>query len=352
MSAVAASVNAKRLEAKKKSDDEFDKKWKEARETDRKKKLKEEAPANATGAAIPGSGDTGEAFKPTGPIRRRGKFAGHPTFIVSPGTFNSLKEAKRMKKHWRTYLNEDDAYHDLREYAKNCKGPIIVEDERTGACMYVRYGKNGSLNEAWTNSVDRGSASWLSSAGAQARYTGSKKIGNYDKEHSVHRESDGGETHYHLVHNETGTITHSVNGKMKKGVLDIHGAGSIRKNRLNKIKMQDFYHHLLRKGSAHEASGSKEPNRHLVALKGTDHSPGAQGVWQKLAKKSRATVHGWHKGKAVNLGKADDPEETHANATSYSWSGKKSAGSKEENEVGQTALVASVAPAKKKFKRK
>lgn len=106
------------------------------------KKLKEDAPVNSTGPAIPGTGDTGQAFvKPNRPMARRGKFAGLETFVVSPKTFYSLKEAKKKGKHWRKYLDEDDAYHDLREYArKKKKGPIIVEDERTGTCMFVRYG--------------------------------------------------------------------------------------------------------------------------------------------------------------------------------------------------------------------
>lgn len=107
-----------------------------------REKISEEGIANVTGAAVPGTGDTGQAF-PRGPkpIARRGKFAGHETFIVSPKTFNSLREAKRKGKHWRKYLDEDEAYYDLREYArKKRKGPIVVEDERTGACMFVRYG--------------------------------------------------------------------------------------------------------------------------------------------------------------------------------------------------------------------
>ena len=103
-------------------------------------KIQEEI-ANSTGAAIPGSGDTGEAFRPSRPVARRGKFLNQETFIVSSSTFNSLREAKKKRVHWKRYLEEDDAYHDLREYArKKKKGPIIVEDERTGACMYVRYG--------------------------------------------------------------------------------------------------------------------------------------------------------------------------------------------------------------------
>jgi hypothetical protein len=104
--------------------------------------MKEEAPTNATGLAVPGTGDTGEAF-PKGPMRvvRRGKFAQFETFIVSSNTFNSIRHQKKKGVHWKKYLYEDDVYYELREYArKKRKGPIIIEDERTGACMYVRYG--------------------------------------------------------------------------------------------------------------------------------------------------------------------------------------------------------------------
>ena len=106
--------------------------------------IKEDAPTtnissgNIAGAGFGSQGEPG-VRKPA----RRGKFAGWETFVVSSSTFNSLRNQKRKGKHWRTYLEEDDAYHDLREYAKKCKGPIVVEDERTGACMFVRYGKGG-----------------------------------------------------------------------------------------------------------------------------------------------------------------------------------------------------------------
>jgi hypothetical protein len=91
-------------------------------------------------AGVVGTGDDPTVWKPSRPIARRGKFMNQETFIVPHSTFVGLREAKKKGKHWRTYLNEDDAYHDIREYAKSCKGPVIVEDERTGACMYVRYG--------------------------------------------------------------------------------------------------------------------------------------------------------------------------------------------------------------------
>ena len=102
----------------------------------RKMKIEEEI-ANVTGDAV----QTNAVFKPMRPMARRGKILGLETFIVSSSTFHSIKNQKKKGMHWKRYLEEDDAYHDLREYArKKRKGPIIVEDERTGACMYVRYG--------------------------------------------------------------------------------------------------------------------------------------------------------------------------------------------------------------------
>lgn len=115
------------------------------------KKIVEEAPANSVSADVTGLGvgPKGEPGRPSElmPMVRRktpkGMFAGYETFILPHSTYLSLKEAKRKHKHWRKYLEEDDSYHDIREYARKHKGPVVVEDERTGACMFVRYGKNG-----------------------------------------------------------------------------------------------------------------------------------------------------------------------------------------------------------------
>lgn len=114
--------------------------------------IMEEAPTNSMGSgkiAGAGVGPQGEPGRQSElmPILRRktprGKFAGYETFILPHSTYVSLREAKKKHKRWKTYLEEDDAYHDIREYAMKTKGPIVVEDERTGACMFVRYGKNG-----------------------------------------------------------------------------------------------------------------------------------------------------------------------------------------------------------------
>lgn len=335
-----------------------------------KKKIKEEMSAGSGMIAGIGIGPQGEPGRPAQfmPMQRRktprGKFMNNETFIVPHSTFISLKEAKKKNKHWKTYLNEDDSYHDIREYAKSCKGPIIVEDERTGAMMYIRYGKGGSLHEAWTNKLGRESSSVLSRAGGNIKeYEDElfiKKLGNYDETHSVYKHEDfdvgGLMHHYYLVHNETGHITHSVNGPMKKGVLKGVGAGSSEENKKlgTKIKMEDFYHHLLKSGAQHEASGSKERNQYPVALVGTNHSGpsedeygnyGAQNVWRNLAKKERMTVHGFiggKKGKAINIGKAEDPSETHADPHVYDDLTKnpKKGADPERTRVGKMALVA------------
>lgn len=109
--------------------------------------MKEDAPANAVGGgniAGLGVGPQGEPGRPPQlmPMAKRGKkFMGVEPYIVSSRVFNQIREAKKKGKHWRTYLDEDDAFHHIRvEARKNKKGPIIIEDENTGAMCFVRYG--------------------------------------------------------------------------------------------------------------------------------------------------------------------------------------------------------------------
>lgn len=71
-------------------------------------------------------------------------FAGAVVFEVSTSVFHTAKMEKRKGKHWRTYLEEDDCFKNIREYAnKNPKKGIILRNERTGEMLYARYGKKG-----------------------------------------------------------------------------------------------------------------------------------------------------------------------------------------------------------------
>ena len=68
-------------------------------------------------------------------------FAGAVVFEVSSSLFHNLIHAKKKGRHWRTYLEEDDCFAEIREWANKNKGPIIVRNECTGEMRYVRYRK-------------------------------------------------------------------------------------------------------------------------------------------------------------------------------------------------------------------
>jgi hypothetical protein len=71
-----------------------------------------------------------------------GTFAGQTTFIVPSNVFQEARLSKKKGKHWRTYIGEDDHCRHIREYAaKNPHKSIILQDERTGAMCYAKYGK-------------------------------------------------------------------------------------------------------------------------------------------------------------------------------------------------------------------
>lgn len=82
-----------------------------------------------------------EAEQPVSNVRR-GKFAGNDTFIVPSDMFHKARHQKNKGKHWKTYIGEDEHGTAIREYAnKNRKSAIVLEDEKTGAMCYARYGK-------------------------------------------------------------------------------------------------------------------------------------------------------------------------------------------------------------------
>jgi hypothetical protein len=74
--------------------------------------------------------------------RRKPNFAGAAVFEVDSATFCNIKNAKRKHGHWRTYLEEDDALKEVREYAAMFPHkPIVIQNGQTGEMTYARYGK-------------------------------------------------------------------------------------------------------------------------------------------------------------------------------------------------------------------
>lgn len=76
-------------------------------------------------------------------LTEEGKFAGNTTHIVPSDVYHSARLAKKERKHWRTYLDKSDHAKKISEWAKkNPKKPVILQDERTGAMCYARYGRS------------------------------------------------------------------------------------------------------------------------------------------------------------------------------------------------------------------
>jgi hypothetical protein len=69
-------------------------------------------------------------------------FAGSIVFEVSSKVFHIARNEKRKGKHWRKYLDEDDCFAEIREYAKKNPGRgIVLRNENTGEMCYARYPK-------------------------------------------------------------------------------------------------------------------------------------------------------------------------------------------------------------------
>jgi hypothetical protein len=74
------------------------------------------------------------------PIRRK-KFAGKQVFVVDPTTFHEAYLGKRKNEHYEKYLANSPYFEEIREYGrKNWDESIVIENEQTGAMVYLKYG--------------------------------------------------------------------------------------------------------------------------------------------------------------------------------------------------------------------
>lgn len=198
--------------------------------------------------------------------------------------------------------------------------------------------------EVWKNEYkDSASAkSWLSSGmigkkrsaedfansgyrkvGSVSAPKGGKKVDLYKKR--TRSWLYGDITHYVGHDSESGTVTHSVSGQTNKGGSLTSIAASSSGG--HPVKMHDVYHHILKHG-------------HQSALVGDNQSQGAMGVWNKLSKKPGTTIHGWSKGKPVNLGRYhNDADEDETHTPMYPKKGDKQ--DRTDREIGNMKLVAS-----------
>lgn len=111
-------------------------------------KLKEDmgaAPANGVGGgAIAGIGVANPNLTNQAEpgVKKRKKFAGSTVFKVPSKSFVMARMLKRKHVRFESYLGDADVAKEIAEYANaNWKEAIIIEDEQTGAMMYIRYGR-------------------------------------------------------------------------------------------------------------------------------------------------------------------------------------------------------------------
>jgi hypothetical protein len=153
--AVAAAKNVNltkhQLFSKSQQLDDTEKKILQAAQAAAASKVQEEAPANAMGTAGISGADTAvdvgiagrDMLLSPGILRRPPPkmFGGKRVFTVPSGDYYKATLGRKKGQHWRSMVN-GPLGEEIRQYAlENKEAPIIVEDEITGAMMYLRYGK-------------------------------------------------------------------------------------------------------------------------------------------------------------------------------------------------------------------
>ncbi|NDG31935.1 hypothetical protein EB118_17905 [bacterium] len=105
--------------------------------------LKEEI-VNVTGSGI--AGTTGDPPVPKKMMMRR--FANSDVFVVDTERYLKARLGKRKYLKYETYVGNDDVGNAIREYGRKYpKKPIILQDEKTGSMIFLRYGKSSMFRE-------------------------------------------------------------------------------------------------------------------------------------------------------------------------------------------------------------
>ena len=105
--------------------------------------LKEEI-VNVTGPSV--AGTTGDP--PVGSKVMLRRFAKNDVFVVDTERYLKARLGKRKYLKYETYVGNDEVGNAIREYGRKYpKKPIILQDDKTGAMIFLRYGKSGMFSE-------------------------------------------------------------------------------------------------------------------------------------------------------------------------------------------------------------
>jgi len=115
------------------------------------KKIDEEVPVNTASSGNiaglpPDTPPVGKGITTKGHMLRRklptSKFAGKKVFVVPEDTYYKALLGKRKYEHYEKYINECEGGEEIREFGrKHWDEPIILQNEKTGAMVYLKYGR-------------------------------------------------------------------------------------------------------------------------------------------------------------------------------------------------------------------
>lgn len=212
----------------------------------------------------------------------------------------------------------DQTHADIKDYSDDVGHMALVASYHSNFKKKVRALKETVENFQEAISLDLGldtKKSMAPNLGDTTKDVGSKhqlfgatttteigKIKGYNLKRTEHADDFGGKVVHFTLHDpETDQVKMQVIGKHDP-VNGSYKIGTIGSEGGMKVKAQDVYHHILKKG-------------HATTLIGTSHSEGGQKIWQNLSKKNNISVHGWDnkENKPVNLDPLD-PDQTHTSA--------------------------------------
>ena len=107
--------------------------------------LTEDVAANSVSAGGV-AGITGDPPRPPKYMMRR--FANSDVFVVDTERYLKARLGKRKYLKYEKYVGNDDVGNAIRVYGRKYpKKPIILQDDKTGAMIFLRYGKGGMFKE-------------------------------------------------------------------------------------------------------------------------------------------------------------------------------------------------------------
>ena len=75
--------------------------------------------------------------------KKRKRFAGAEVFEVNTDIFMKARWGKKKYARYEYYVGNDEIGEEIRQYGRaNPSKPIVIQDNSTGAMLYLRYGRN------------------------------------------------------------------------------------------------------------------------------------------------------------------------------------------------------------------